>query len=275
MMPPLSLAHLSFLDLPPPEFIQVAAEAGFASVGLRLIAVTETTPGYALMTDSQMMRDTLKALKATGITVNDIEFVTLTPGFDAGSLDPFLATGAELGAKYIITAPYDPDLRRMTENLDAFGARAASFGLSPVLEFFPWTNVPDFAAAMDIATATGDPSIGVLLDTLHFDRSGSDLRDVAKAGKSRLPFIHLCDADVRPTYSEAELLHTARAARLLPGEGGIALTEILALLPGDAGIALEIPQLAQPGRLPAEQRARRMYDVTQDYLNRAYEKLLN
>jgi hypothetical protein len=43
-----SLAHLTVLGLPPPEMVRVAARTGYRYVGLRLIAVTDTSPGYAL-----------------------------------------------------------------------------------------------------------------------------------------------------------------------------------------------------------------------------------
>ena len=46
----------------------------------------------------------------TGVGVLDIEFVRITPEIDVEALEPFLAVGAELGARHLITAPYDPDL---------------------------------------------------------------------------------------------------------------------------------------------------------------------
>ena len=52
----LSLAHLTAIDLPPPELVRVAARVGFDAVGLRLIRVTDTSPGYPLMDDPVMMR---------------------------------------------------------------------------------------------------------------------------------------------------------------------------------------------------------------------------
>ncbi|MFZ7091363.1 sugar phosphate isomerase/epimerase family protein [Primorskyibacter sp. 2E233] len=268
MTRPLSLAHLTFLDLPPPALVRVAAAAGFAAVGLRLIAVTPTTPGYALMDDPKMMRETRAALRDTGVTVNDIEFLRFTPDFQADQFDAFLSVGAELGAKYIVTAPYDPDLGRLSDNLARFADRAAGFGLAPVLEFFPWTNVADLQAALEIVTNTGTASAGVLLDTLHFDRSGSQLGDISRADPSRLPFIHLCDALVKPSYSEEELLHTAREARLIPGHGQIGLTDILERLPRDTGIGVEIPASAVPESGSETARAREIFLGTHKLLGR-------
>jgi len=73
-----SLAHLTVLGLPPPEMVRVAARTGYHYVGLRMIAVTDTTPGYPLMQEPAMMRDTKAALAETGVRVLDIEFVKIT-----------------------------------------------------------------------------------------------------------------------------------------------------------------------------------------------------
>jgi hypothetical protein len=70
-----SLAHLTVLNLAPPDMISLAARTGFQFVGLRLIAVTPTTPGYDLMTDKALMRETKQRMADTGVGVFDIEFV--------------------------------------------------------------------------------------------------------------------------------------------------------------------------------------------------------
>jgi hypothetical protein len=43
------LAHLTVIGLSPPEVVRVAARTGKRTVGLRLIRVTETSPGFALI----------------------------------------------------------------------------------------------------------------------------------------------------------------------------------------------------------------------------------
>ena len=244
MTHPISLAHLTVLDLPPPQMIRLAASLGYDRVGLRLIRVTDTSPGYPLMDDPALLRDTRAALAETGVTVQDIEFLRLTPAFRPESLLPFLDVGATLGALHVICAPYDPDLSRLSANLAALNALARPRGLSAVLEFFPWTNVPDLATALSVVTATGDPGVGLLVDALHFNRSGSRLADLAAIPAHRLPFAHLCDAPVLPQYSTEDLLHAGRAERLPPGEGQIDLAGFLAALPPGIPLGLEVPMTA-------------------------------
>ncbi|MGP9789953.1 sugar phosphate isomerase/epimerase family protein [Roseinatronobacter sp. NSM] len=252
----LSLAHLSAIDLPPPELVRAAAQAGFDAVGLRLLRVTDDSPGYALMDDRALMQGTLQALAQTGLSVSDIEFVRITPELDPDALLPLLDAGAELGARHLICAPYDDDLARLGDRLDQIGAHCAARGLSAVLEFFPWTPVPDLGTCWDVVQGCA-PHVGVLLDVLHFDRSASTLDQIAQIPPARLPFVHVCDAPRHPPYTTQDLLHSARQDRLPPGAGQIDIAAILAALPPDTPLGLEVPMARH---LPVAQHLRRLFD---------------
>ena len=234
----LSLAHLTAIDLTPPELIHAAADAGFDAVGLRLLRVTPDSPGYPLMEDAAMMRATRAALRATGLHVSDIEFVKITPDLTPATLRPLIEAGATLGARHLICAPYDPDLARLTDRLAEIDALARAQGLGAVLEFFPWTSVPDLRRAWDIVAQT---QAGLLVDALHFDRSGSSHDLLRSIPSARLPFAHICDATRAPAYDTATLLRDARTDRLIPGEGAIDLPAYLAALPEKIPLGVEVP----------------------------------
>ena len=261
-----SLAHLTVLNLPPPEMIRVAARTGYHYVGLRLIAVTATTPGYPLMHESAMMRDTKAALADTGVRVLDIEFVKITPEIDVAGLERFVAAGAELGAEHVITAPYDPDLARLADRLGAITDLSARYGLRAVLEFFPWTVVPDLDAAVQMVEAAGRTETGILVDTLHFDRSGSRVEQLDRIPPARLPFVHVCDAPVQDSYTMEELLHAGRAERLPLGEGGIDIAGILRHMPQGIPVALEVPMTAMNAAEGAESVALRVRQAAERLL---------
>jgi sugar phosphate isomerase/epimerase len=255
------------LSLPPPEMVRVAARTGYAAVGLRLIAVTGDSPGYPLHDDPIMMRETKAALADTGLRLQDIEFVKITPEIDVAALEPFIAAGAALGARHILTGPYDPDHARLSDHLAAIASLAAPYGLSALLEFFPWTTVPDLATAALVVEKASRPNVGILLDTLHFDRSNSSHSQIDSIPAHWLPMVHLCDApSTKPTTVEG-LLHTARAERLPPGDGGIDIAAILKRMPRDAQITLEVPMQSLTEREGPEAVARHVHDAAVRFLD--------
>jgi sugar phosphate isomerase/epimerase len=252
-----SLAHLTVLSLPPPQMIQIAARTGYQRVGLRLLRVTPQGLAYPLTDDPAMLRETRAALADTGLSVNDIELVQIRPEIDIVALESFIAVGAELGAKYVLSAPYDPDPARLTERFIALADLAGKYGLSVVLEFFPWTDTANLAAALAIVTGSGRKNAGVLVDTLHFDRSRGTLDELRRVPPAFLPFVHVCDAPAeRPATTEA-MLHTARAERLPPGEGGIDILGVVNAMPAGIPLALEVPMETLTREIGPEAVARR------------------
>jgi sugar phosphate isomerase/epimerase len=161
----LGIAHLTAIDMAPPALIEAAAQAGFDAVGLRLLRVTDDSPGYPLMDDPAAMRDTLAAMRATGVTVSDIEFVRITPETNIADLSGLLDAGQALGARHVIVAPYDSDLSRLADRLAELADAADPRNLRPVLEFFPWTSIPDLGTARRVVEAAG-PKVDLLVDSL-------------------------------------------------------------------------------------------------------------
>ena len=190
---PFSLAALTALDLPPPMLVEVAHACGYERVGLRLLAATPGGIAYPLTDDRAQMRETKAGLAATGIKVADLEVVAFRENTAVALLEPFLETGRELGAKHTLVAAYDPDLDRFSDRFAEYCALAERFGLTADLEFMPWTFVPDMLAASRIVEKARSPAAGVLVDALHFDRSGGRLEDLGKIPPHRLHYWQICD----------------------------------------------------------------------------------
>lgn len=262
----LGVAHLTAIDLDPPSFIRAAARAGFDGVGLRLLRVTDTSPGYPLMEDARMMRQTRDALDDTGLSASDIEFVMIRPGMNLDALNGMMDAGATLGARHLITAPYDPDHSRLADTLSRIGELCASRNISPVLEFFPWTTVPDLKTAWGIIAPLA-PNIGILADSLHFDRSGSDLDLLRGLPATRVPFAHLCDALVTPPYDNDTLLHTAREERLPPGAGQIDLAGFVGALAPETPLVVEIPMTTMGRSEGADAVLSHVHDMTRKWMH--------
>jgi sugar phosphate isomerase/epimerase len=260
-VPSFSLAALTVLELAPPALIDVAAACGYEHVGIRLLPATPGGVAYPLMDDAASLRETIVRLDATGVTVADLEVVALRPETEIAAFSAFFETGARLGAKHILVAAYDPELGRFADRFAAFCEAAAPFGLSADLEFMPWTAAPDLATAWRIVEQVGKENAGVLVDALHFDRSGSSIADLAGIPTGRLHYWQLCDGPAeRPATTEAMML-AARTERMFPGEGGIDLVALARAMPKDITISIEVPTLELAKTMDAQARAQRALDA--------------
>ena len=252
-----SLAALTVLDLAPPEMIELAARCGYEKVGLRLLPATPGGIASRLMDDAPLMRDTLARLRATGVSVADLEVVAFRPETDVPSFTPFFEAGARLGAKHILVAAYDPDLARFSDRYRQFCEAAAGYGLTSDLEFMPWTSVPDLTTAMRVVAEVDHSAAGILVDALHFDRSQSSLADLRTVPAQRLHYWQLCDGPAERPATTEQLIHAAREERMLPGEGGIDLMGLTSAMPNDLTISIEVPTVELAKSVDAATRARR------------------
>jgi len=257
----LSLAHLTVLDLTPPELVSVAAAAGFRSIGIRLTATPSVgVPPYDILHEGPMLRETLSRLSDTGISVLDTEFLRFEPEHPVGIPEGFLEVSARLGAKNVLVMSAEPDEARTIERFCELCDRAAAYGLQVCLEFAIYTGVRTLAHAADVVAKAKRPNASVLIDALHFSRSGGWPAHVAQVDPALLRYAQICDASLDmpgPTDTPA-LIREARTGRLLPGEAVLPLSELIAALPADAPLAIEAPCRAT-AELPALERAKRAH----------------
>ena len=123
------------------------------------------------------------------------------------------------------------------------------FGLTADLEFMPWTAVPNALAASRIVKNAGSPmNAGILVDALHFGRSHTTLEDIRAIDHSLLHYSQICDGQAGTSFTTEELVHTARCARELPGEGNIDLKGLFNVLPNDLPISVEVVNLEKEAK---------------------------
>jgi sugar phosphate isomerase/epimerase len=261
-----SLAALMALPYTPPQMIQLAADTGCAAAGLRLLPAAPGGIAHRLMDDAPMLRETLAVMAGTGVKVLDLEIIRIGAAFDAREYLPFLDVGSQLGAAHVLVASDDPDEARLTERFAALCDVLQPYGLTADLEFMPWTPCRDLATAKRVVAAAARPNAGVLVDALHFARSGSTLAQLDDMPREWLHYAQMCDGAVPgPTTTEG-LIHDARCERLLPGEGGIDLHALFARLPPDIAISIEIPSDSRAPVMGYREWARRAKAATLDVL---------
>jgi len=263
---PLSLAALTVLDLSPADMVSCAAWAGYSHVGLRLNPATPTEAHYPTIGDTPLIRDVLARLQDTGVKVLDVEILRLKPDTLVTDFEAFFETGSRLGAQHVLLAGNDPEHTRLVDNFAATCDLAARYGLAAHLEPMPWTDVRNVAEADAIIRAAGRDNAGIIIDPIHFDRSGDTLAGLADIPASRFRYMQFCDAPAaRPTSTE-EILFQARAERLPPGEGGLPLRALLQALPAGIALSIEVPQMALAQSVGPFERARRLREATEHVL---------
>ncbi len=257
----ISLAHLTVLDTTPPELVTVAAAAGFRTVGIRLTATPSVgVPPYDMLREGPLLRETLLRLGDTGVSVLDTEFLRFEPDRPVGIPEGFLEISARLGARHVLVMSAEPEEARTLDRFCELCDRAAPYGLNVNLEFAIYTGVRTLAHAASVVAQAKRSNASVLIDALHFGRSGGLPVHIRKVDPSLFQYAQICDAaaDMPSATDTPALIREARTGRLLPGEGVLPLAELVAALPATVPLAIEAPCQATAD-LPAAERARRAY----------------
>ena len=263
--PPLSLAALTILDAGPAGQIRAASEAGFRSVGLRLMPLLDSDPH--VVGNAAAEREVADLIAQTRMAVLEIGVFPVKPEMDWPLIERVLAFSARIEARSIVCPVEDTDANRREDNFGRLCDLAATHGLRALVEFNPYSGCRTLADALDIVRRVGRANAGLVIDVLHLSRSGGDPDDLARVDPALIDLVHLCDAPPPPTGTRTidELRAESRTARLLPGEGSLWLDRLLAVVPAHAGLSIEAPS-ARHADLSATERARRALEATQRLL---------
>jgi len=267
--PPVGMGHLTMLDIAPPDWVTVAHEAGFDAVGIRVAAVGPTEAAWPMTLGSAMLTETLRRMDDTGVRVLDVELIRLNPRTVVAEHESLFESGAKLGATFLNVMADDPDVNRARDNFAALVDAARPFGLRAVVEAIPYMRMKTLDDAVTLVDGSGG---GIIIDPLHLHRGGGTPDDVRSLDPELIGYYQLCDAPLaapvnlpRPAQlprgqSVADITDLgleARAMRLLPGDGELPLSELVAALPSGLAASVEAPNLALRGALGAVEFARR------------------
>ncbi len=224
-----SLAAGTMVDVGPEEFVAIAATAGWPAVGIWFDPATWTDRTAAHV--RQVLDD-------TGTIALDIEPVILGPDGDIG--DRLIDAAIDVGARHVLVASRLDDHQLVADRFGALCDRAATAGVSVVLEFLPIFGIRNLGDALGVVQAVARPNAGVLVDTLHLARSGGSPDDLARMPRGLLPYIQVADAPASlADGSFGGLVDEALHGRLLLGDGGLPLRDVLAAVP-DVPLSFEL-----------------------------------
>ena len=261
----LGLEMLTLLGMNPVEQVRLAGELGFASVSLGLASMDLTAFGYStvglhapwsLSQDAELRRELAAALADTGVRITLGEGFMIRPDQDIATRGADLDIMAELGAERINAISIEHDLARTHDQLAKLCELVTGRGMRFIGEFAPMNPVNSLPMALAAADYVGADRCGVMIDTMHFFRSGGTLEDLRALAPGRVQYAQLCDVPLRSPgmpYKEEAIFQ-----RLAPGEGELPLRELLDLLPPDLDVGLEVPDRAalERGTSPRDHAAR-------------------
>ena len=252
-MRPYSLAYLTACHSTVQQALDIANRLGYSHVGLRLVPNAPGAPHQAYLHDAVIRREARAALKDGPARVFDLEIIRLGENFKLADHLPLLEAGAALQARAVLVAADDPDWHRLSQNFALLCEAMKPYGLTANLEFMPWTSVKSAREAVTVVEGAGRPdNAGVLVDALHFGRSATTLEDISTLPREWLHYAQWCDAEPGTHFSQEDLIHTAREARLPPGEGRIDLVGLSQALPVGLPISVEVPHLERQRQMGDE-----------------------
>jgi sugar phosphate isomerase/epimerase len=236
----LGIENLSTFGLDPVRFIHLAADLGCGHVSLNLGASAnrlDMYPALSFRDDPALRRAAASALGERGLVVSLVEGFAVLPDVEpdfARDLD----LACELGGKAICAVSMDRDAGRTHAVYAGLAQLAGERGLITTTEACAGVY-RTLAKSMAAVEAVARPDFALLIDTMHFFRSGSTVADLKALDPAVIGHIQLCDVPmpaVIESYME-EALHERRC----PGDGDLPLAQFLAQVPEHVPIGLEIP----------------------------------
>jgi len=252
-----SLSHLTLLHHSPPAFIELAAQAGYDFVGLRVIPLNlPGEPIHPLVSDARLRRQTKIALRNTGVGVLDVELARILPDNDVSRYLPALECAAELGARHVLSSAWCSDRSFVQDQFCALCELVRPLGLTVDFEFVTFAAYATLQHAVDLVRSAACTNAGLAVDTLHFDRSGHRPEELDAVPRDWFHYAQICDGPFEYSTDESELKAVAREGRWYVGEGGVGVAQILSHLP-DIPYSIELPNARRTAILGDELFARR------------------
>jgi sugar phosphate isomerase/epimerase len=263
--PKISLAAGVMPDFTPEQTVSAAAAAGWDAAGI-WVDMKLWTP--------QTTREVKRRLEDGGLPALDAEVVWIRPGPDDPDHFRLIDIAAELGAPNVLAVSSAPDPGDTADKLARLCEHASRAGVRVSLEFGAFTAVRSLGDALDVLERCGRADAGLLVDPLHFARTGGQPAELANIEKGRFAYAQFCDARSQGPSSDdvPAIIEEALDLRLLPGEGELPLGELLGALPKGTPLSVELRSKAlRDGYADPGDRSRALLEATRRWVDRAFK----
>lgn len=240
----LVLHQITAMDVAPPAFARMAAEADCNQISVFTNCPETILPGQSAQLDfptitRQMKREMQAALADHGVRINGVEYFPILADLDVDDYVPGLVLGGELGGSRAVTHIHDTDSARAVDSIGRLCELAAAQGLALGVEFTPMTKgCPSLERAAWFVNQVGRPDFAIGLDCLHLVRSGATVEDAVRLGARYFANGQICDGY---GLHRSEAYMSEAHNRELPGRGDFPIAEILDALDPMAPIEIEVP----------------------------------
>lgn len=125
-------------------------------------------------------------------------------------------------------------MAEITEDYAKICKDAAAYGLTVDLEFIPLWGVPTLAMAWEIVSGSGASNGGLVFDTWHFVRGGSNMEDLRKIPGSWIHCVQLNDGPL--VLPPGVTIKDNCYDRKFPGDGEFPNVEVVKILAETGGL---------------------------------------
>jgi sugar phosphate isomerase/epimerase len=261
----LGIEQLTLLAMPPVAYLRLASELGCVSISTGITGMPLTMfgiedyapwPAWSLRDDPALRRETIAAMRDTGVKIGLAEGFRAASGADVADFAADLDIFAELGALRVNAICMENDMAMAVDELGRLAGMAGERGMDFTIEFFPSEGINSFERALAVVDGIGRDKAKVLLDSMHFFRTGGTLDKLRAAGTDVIGYVQLADAPDTPP--KESYFMDSLFARLVPGEGELPLAGLIAALPADMPVSVEVPRLEDMRRMGPNAHAARV-----------------
>src|SRR3954451_10706886 len=219
-MNPVFIAPTTLMDVPPLEYIDFAARAGYDGLGLRLYA-SPGMPFFPIVGDTDLELKVRKAVSDSRLPVYEIYTCYLTGDMDLEAMRRAHEYGASLGAKFALVIGDDEDWGRMVHNFGTLCDNAKQYNLICALEAPVGSRkLNTFALNKKVIEEAGRDNVGLSVDPSQFMRSGGTIEDLKATAPKLFPYSQINDTAHMERGKHGQPL-------CMPGEGLVPLGEMI------------------------------------------------
>lgn len=228
----ISLAAGIMPEATPSQLIECAAASGFDFGGMW--AEKDSWTPATTRAIRQQARD-------AGVELLDCEVAWIMPGAPDPWLTELVHIAAELGARNLLCVSSDPDMAATTAKFQTLVTAAEGTGVRVNLEFGIFTEVKTIHMASAILDGVEGEAKALLVDTLHWARSGGTAEDIRAIPREWLSYCQPCDAPaLGPDVTNFDAIIDDAINRRMPlGQGGLPLAAMVDALPDTLPMAIE------------------------------------